>query len=49
MPTASGKAVQQAEVGYLGQVPVERMIFFRSVLKSSGAEYTPLAKFELTG
>lgn len=44
-----GKAVQQADVGYLGQVHVERMIFFRSVLKSSGAEYTPLAKFELTG
>ena len=44
---AVGEAVQQAEVGYLGEVPVERMIFFRSVLKSSGAVYTPLATFDL--
>jgi 2'-5' RNA ligase len=44
---AVGAAIQQADVGYLGRVPVERMIFFRSVLKSSGAEYTPLAEFEL--
>ena len=44
-----GKAVQQVEVGHLGQVPVEKMIFFRSALKSSGAEYTPLAAFEFKG
>lgn len=42
---AVGKAVQRAEVGHLGNAPVEELIFFRSVLKSSGAEYTPLARF----
>ena len=42
-----GKAVGQIEVGLLGEVPVEEIIFFRSILKSSGAEYTPLATFRL--
>ena len=46
---AVGETVQQAEVGHLGDVAVARIIFFRSVLKSSGAEYTPLAEFEFKG
>jgi 2'-5' RNA ligase len=44
-----GAAVRQANVGHLGDVQAEEMIFFRSVLKSSGAEYTPLATFRLGG
>lgn len=44
---AVGAAVRQAEVGHLGDVLAEELIFFRSVLKSSGAEYTPLATFRL--
>ncbi|MEJ5308149.1 MAG: RNA 2',3'-cyclic phosphodiesterase [Anaerolineae bacterium] len=44
---AVGEAVRRAEVGHLGDAPVEEMIFFRSVLKSSGAEYTPLARFTI--
>ena len=44
---AVGEAVRQTEVGLLGEVTAEEMIFFRSVLKSSGAEYTPLARFRL--
>ena len=46
---AVGAAIRQTEVGHLGDVVAERIIFFRSVLKSSGAEYTPLAEFELGG
>ena len=42
-----GEAVRRAEVGHLGEVPVGQMILFRSVLKSSGAEYTPLARFAI--
>jgi 2'-5' RNA ligase len=42
-----GEAVVQAEVGHLGDVPAEELIFFRSVLKPTGAEYTPLARFPL--
>ncbi|HOT91198.1 MAG TPA: RNA 2',3'-cyclic phosphodiesterase [Anaerolineae bacterium] len=44
---AVGEAIRQTEVGALGEVPAEELIFFRSVLKSSGAEYTPLARYGL--
>ncbi len=44
---AMGEAVRRAEVGHLGDVTVEELVFFRSVLKSSGAEYTPLARFAI--
>jgi 2'-5' RNA ligase len=44
---AVGEALRQVEVGHLGDVIVEELIFFRSVLKSSGAEYTPLARFAI--
>lgn len=46
---AVGEAIRRAEVGHLGDAPVEEMILFRSVLKSSGAEYTPLARFAIQG
>jgi len=46
---AVGQAVVQADVGYLGEVCAEEVIFFRSVLKSSGAEYTPLETFRFKG
>ena len=42
-----GEALRQVEVGHLGDVTVKELIFFRSVLKSSGAEYTPLARFTI--
>ena len=42
-----GEAVRRAEVGHLGDATVEEMILFRSVLKSLGAEYTPLARFAI--
>lgn len=42
-----GEAVRRAEVGHLGDAPVEEMVLFRSVLKSSGAEYTPLARYKI--
>lgn len=44
---AVGDAIRGTEVGQLGTVLAAEMIFFRSVLKSSGAEYTPLARFTL--
>ncbi|MBN2393692.1 MAG: RNA 2',3'-cyclic phosphodiesterase [Anaerolineae bacterium] len=44
---AVGEALRQVEVGHLGDVTVEELIFFRSVLKSSGAEYTPLGRFTI--
>ncbi len=44
---AVGEAIRQTEVGVLGEVLAEELIFFRSVLKSSGAEYTPLARYRL--
>lgn len=44
---AVGEAVRRAEVGRLGDVTVEELILFRSVLKSSGAEYTPLARYTI--
>ena len=46
---AVGSAVLRAEVGGLGEASGTEMILFRSVLKSTGAEYTPLATFRLGG
>jgi RNA 2',3'-cyclic 3'-phosphodiesterase len=45
---AIGQAVGKTEVGLLGQVRVAEIIFFRSTLKPTGAEYTPLKTFPLT-
>jgi RNA 2',3'-cyclic 3'-phosphodiesterase len=45
---ALGKLIAEAETGKLGSVAVEEMIFFQSVLKPSGAVYTPLHTFSLT-
>ncbi len=45
--SAVGQTVEQAAVDILGEVRVDTMIFFRSFLKSSGAEYTPLKTFSL--
>ncbi len=42
-----GEIAQEIEVGYLGEVTVSEMIFFRSILKSTGAEYIPLKTFAL--
>jgi len=42
-----GKTLSATQVGTLGIVPVETLIFFQSVLKPSGAEYAPLATFKL--
>lgn len=42
-----GKVISATEVGTLGTVQTETVIFFQSVLKPSGAEYTPLATFKL--
>lgn len=44
---AIGQAVGKIEVGVLGQVRAAEIIFFRSVLKPTGAEYTPLKTFPL--
>ncbi len=44
---AVGETICRTEVGTLGEVLAEEMLFFRSVLKSSGAEYTPLARYKL--
>jgi 2'-5' RNA ligase len=46
---ALAKTISDTEVGELGTVPVESLIFFQSVLKPTGAEYTPLATFALRG
>jgi RNA 2',3'-cyclic 3'-phosphodiesterase len=43
-----GKIVAETETGTLGSVPVQEIIFFQSVLKPSGAIYTPLHTFSLT-
>ncbi len=40
-----GAAISETTVGELGTVTAEQMIFFRSVLKSGGAEYTALHTF----
>ncbi len=45
---AIGQAVGKIEVGILGQVRAAEIIFFRSILKPTGAEYTPLKTFPLT-
>lgn len=44
---AVGEAIRRTDVGALGEVLAEELIFFRSVFKSSGAEYTPLARYKL--
>ena len=43
------EVAQETEVGRLGEAPVSEMIFFRSILKSTGAEYIPLKTFALGG
>jgi RNA 2',3'-cyclic 3'-phosphodiesterase len=43
-----GRVVAETESGTLGSVPVRAIIFFQSVLKPSGAVYTPLHTFSLT-
>jgi 2'-5' RNA ligase len=42
-----GKTLSATQIGTLGIVTVETLIFFQSVLRPSGAEYTPLATFKL--
>lgn len=42
-----GEALAQAPVGRLGEEQAAEMVFFRSLLKPTGAEYTPLARFRL--
>lgn len=46
---ALGKIIAETEIGTLGSVPVREIIFFQSVLKPSGAIYTPLHTFDVTG
>lgn len=45
---AIGQAVGKLTVGVLGQVCAAEIIFFRSHLKPTGAEYTPLQTFPLS-
>jgi 2'-5' RNA ligase len=42
-----GKTLTATQVGTLGIVMVETLVFFQSVLRPGGAEYTPLATFKL--
>lgn len=42
-----GEALPQAPVGRLGEERAAELVFFRSLLKPTGAEYTPLARFRL--
>jgi 2'-5' RNA ligase len=42
-----GSEVDQSAVGVLGTVEVSEIVFFRSILKHTGAEHYPLAKFQL--
>ena len=44
---AIGQVLADQQVGRLGQVAVKKLIFFQSVLRSTGAEYSPLAEFPL--
>ncbi len=44
---ALGETIAGMEVGTLGRVPVRELIFFKSELKPTGAEYTRLDTFEL--
>jgi 2'-5' RNA ligase len=46
---AVGDAVGHTEVGHLATVPVKEVIFFKSVLKPTGAEYSRLATLKLRG
>ena len=43
------KALTETTVGLLGTVEGKEIILFRSILKSGGAEYTPLEVFPLGG
>ncbi len=42
-----GKTLSATQIGTLGIVTVETLILFQSVLRPSGAEYTPMATFKL--
>ena len=42
-----GKTLSATQIGTLGIVTVETLIFFQSILRPSGAEHTPLATFRL--
>jgi len=44
-----GEVISATEVGQLGEVPADRFVLFRSVLKPTGAEYSVLAGFPLRG
>lgn len=44
---AIGKVISTTTSGSLGTVQVEKLIFFQSILRPSGAEYTPLDVFPL--
>jgi RNA 2',3'-cyclic 3'-phosphodiesterase len=44
---ALGQTIAETEIGMLGTVQAREMVFFRSVLKPTGAEYTPLHTFRL--
>ncbi|MBN2007334.1 MAG: RNA 2',3'-cyclic phosphodiesterase [Anaerolineae bacterium] len=44
---AVGRAIAAMKVEHLATTPATEIIFFRSQLKPTGAEYTPLAKFGL--
>ncbi len=44
---ALGDTIAQTEIGTLGIVPAREIIFFRSILTPSGAEYTALHTFRL--
>ncbi len=46
---ALGQTVRQLDVGMLGEERAERIVFFQSQLKPTGAEYTPLATIPLRG
>lgn len=45
---AVGRVIAATAVGHLATTPAAEIIFFRSQLKSTGAEYTPLATFSFT-
>ena len=42
-----GEVVTQTKVGSLAEVPADQFALIRSVLKPTGAEYTPLESFPL--
>ena len=43
-----GSEVERIDVGVLGTVEVSALVFYRSILKHSGAEHIPITKFLLT-